>query len=83
MNDFAQVLEYIDRVSKLDIREARFELLVTWLISQESARRTTVAPIPSTTEAVLQEFIIYLGGFGLGDEQIDNLERFLRERLDR
>ena len=32
-------------------------------------------------ENVLREFVIYLGGFGLSDEQIENLERFLRERL--
>lgn len=33
------------------------------------------------TEAVLKEFVIYLGGFGLSDEQIESIENFLTERL--
>jgi hypothetical protein len=41
-----------------------------------SARR-----ISDSQKPLENEFSIYLAGFGLSDEQIENIERFLRERM--
>lgn len=43
---------------------------------------SAIHPSPNgATDQVLREFVVYLAGFGLGDNQIENIEKFLRDHL--